>query len=119
MPPPIHGNFGGNKRERAEVLEKLLQAATPEQKAIFGDKNPALYEGVKAFKMTMSTQSQTYAILKASISSNKPECDSMAHRRADEIINKARDDTINCLATYRTDLQAEKPGIEDLRDVCD
>lgn len=115
----MHGNFGGTKKERADVVQKLLQAATPQQVIIFTDKDPLVTEGIKAFNVTFSVQAQAYSILKSSISSDKPQCDSMANRRGDEIINKARDDLINCLDTFRTKILIDGEGFKDIRDVCE
>lgn len=116
-PPPMHGNFGGTKKEIAATAQKLLNAATPEQTAIFTDPNPLLTEGIKAFNITFSVQAQAYSIIKSSLSSDKPKCDSMAQRRADEIINKARDEQIGCLATFRTKILNDGKGFKDIRDV--
>lgn len=113
----MHGNYGGTKKERAEAAQKLLLAATPEQKAVFTDTDPLLIEGIKAFNITFSVQAQAYSILKASVSSDKPQCDSMANRRADEIINKSRDDLIACLATFRNKILVDGKGFMDIRDV--
>lgn len=113
----MHGNYGGTKKERAELAEKLLCAATPAQKAVFTDADPLLIEGIKAFNVTFAVQAQTYSILKASVSSDKPQCDSMASRRADEIINKSRDDLIACLATFRNKILVDGKGFTDIRDV--
>lgn len=113
----MHGNFGGTKQERAADAQRLLSAATKEQAAVFTDPNSLLREGIMAFNITFSVQAQAYSILKASISSKKPQCDSMANRRADEVISKARDDTISCLATFRTQVLADGQGLKDIREV--
>lgn len=115
----MHGNFGGTKKERGDVVQKLLQAASPQQAVIFTDQDPLLTEGIKAFNISFSVQAQAYSILKSSISSDKPQCDSMANRRGDEIINKARDDLINCLDTFRTKILIDGKGFKDIRDVCE
>lgn len=116
-PPPNHGDFGGTKKDRADDAQKLLDAATDEQKAIFRSTNPLLIEPIKAFNVTFSVQSQAYSVLKSSFVSNKPQCDSQANKQADDIIEKARDDTIACLAASHDKILVEGKGFTEIRDV--
>lgn len=118
-PPPMHGNFGGTKLERANLVQKLLSTVTPEQTQAITDRNSLLTEGIKAFNITFSVQAQAYSIVKSALTSNKPKCDSMSNGRADEIIKKARDDTISCFATFRNQILIDGKGLNDIRDVCE
>lgn len=115
----MHGNFGGTKKDRNELVQKLLSEVTSEQRVIFTDTSPILYEGMKAFNGSISTQVRTYAIFKASIASERPHCDSMAHRQAEELVRKARDDTIACFGPFRTRVLKEGQGLSNIREVCE
>lgn len=98
-------------------MNQLLSTLTPEQKAIVNDDNALIEKGIVAFNQTFLVQVHAYSILKASISLGKSKCDTQANRRADEIINKSRDATVACLATFRDIIIRGANGATNIQDV--
>lgn len=94
-----------------------MENITSAQSAVIRDQNSLLTEGIKAFNITFSVQVQSYAVTKSTFASNKPNCDIVAKQKSDEIITKARDDTISCLATFREQVLRDGKGFNDIRQV--
>lgn len=116
--PPIAGNFGGTRADRIALFEKYLNAGKPEQIAAFCDDNPVLREVQKEFNKTMQTIVDGYAVHKAMLVSDQKDCDRKAVDRADSIMQKAFDDTVQCLIVFRHRVRTEvKPEITSIKDV--
>lgn len=116
--PPIAGNFGGTRADRNALFEKYLNAGKPEQIAAYRDDNPVLREVQREFNKTMQTIVDGYAVHKAMLFSDKKDCDRSAENRADSIMQKAFDDTVQCLIVFRHRVRTEvKPEITSIKDV--
>lgn len=100
------------------MFEEYLNAGKPEQIAAYRDDNPILKEVLKEFNKTMQTQINGYAVHKAMLISKAKDCDSKAIDRANAIMKKAFDDTVECLIVFRGRVRSEvKPDITDIREV--
>ncbi|XP_055295746.1 uncharacterized protein LOC129565197 [Sitodiplosis mosellana] len=116
--PPVTGNLGGTKSDRIALFEEYLNAGKPEQTTAYRDDNPILKEVLKEFNKTMQTQVNGYAVHKAMLISDQKDCDSKAVDRANSIMQKAFDDTVECLILFRHRIRSEiKAEITNIREV--
>ena len=100
------------------MFEKYLNAGNPEQIAAYRDDNPVLREVQQAFNKTMQTIVDGYAVHKAMLVSDQKDCDRRAEDRANSIMQKAFDDTTQCLIVFRHRVRAEvKSEITSIKDV--
>lgn len=100
------------------LFEKYLNNGRPEQIAAYRDDNPILKEVLKVFNKTIETQVLGYTAHKAMLVSNDTECDRKAMEKADAIMQKAFDDTTECLISFRQRVRAEvSPSIKNIREV--
>lgn len=90
----------------------------PEQIAAYRDDNPILMEVLKVFNKTVQTQVRGYMAHKAMLISNDTECDRNASEKADGIMQRAFDDTTECLITFRQRVRSEvNSSIKNIREV--
>lgn len=112
------GNLGGTKSNKIALFEEYLNAGKPEQITAYRDDNPILREVLKEFNKTMQTQVNGYAVHKAMLISDDENCDRKAVDRANLIMQKAFDDTVECLIQFRQRVRSEiKSNITDIREV--
>lgn len=112
------GDLGGTRSDRIALFEEYLNAGKPEQTAAYRDDNPILREVLKEFNKTMQTQVNGYAVHKSMLISDQKDCDSKAVDRANSIMQKAFDDTVECLIQFRHRVRAEvKADITSIKDV--
>lgn len=117
-PPPLTGNLGGTKADKVALFEKYLNAGKPEQKAAYRDDNPILRPIHIHFNKTVQTQINGYAIHRVMLTSSDENCDRKAAESADAIMQKAFDDTVECLMQFRNRVRAEvNPDITDITEV--
>lgn len=75
-------------------------------------------EVIKVFNKTIQTQVRGYVAHKAMLVSNDTECDRIANEKADAIMQRAFDDTTDCLISFRQRVRAEvSPSITKIREV--
>lgn len=111
--------MGGTKADKIALFEKYLNAGKPEQKAAYRDDNPIFREINIHFNKTVQTQINGYAIHKVMLISSDKECDNQAVEKADAIMQKSFDDTVECFIQFRHRIRAEvKSDISDIREVC-
>lgn len=90
----------------------------PEQIATYRDGNPILMEVLKVYNKTVQTQVRGYMVHKAMLISNDTECNRSATKNADEIMQRAFDDTTACLVQFRQRVRAEvNSSIKNIREV--
>lgn len=112
------GNLGGTKTDKVTLFQQYLNAGKPEQITAYRDDNPVLKEVLKVYNQTVQTQVNGYAVHKSMLTSNDAECDRKAVENADAIMQKAFDDTTECLIHFRLRVRSEvKPDIKNIRDV--
>lgn len=116
--PPVTGNLSGTKSDKIALFEEYLNAGKPEQTFAYRDDNPILREVLKEFNKTMQTQVNGYAVHKSMLISDEKDCDRKAIDRANSIMQKAFDDTVDCLIQFRQRVRSEiKPNITNIREV--
>lgn len=116
--PPVTGNLGGTKADKVALFEKYLNAGKPDQTAAYCDDNPILREILKHFNKTVQTQVNGYAVHKAMLISSDQNCDVKAMEKADSVMQKAFDDTVECLIQFRQRIRSEvKSDVTDIREV--
>lgn len=100
------------------MFEQYLNAGKPEQIAAYRDDNPILREVLVAFNKTIQTQINGYSAHKAMLISSDKECDRKAVEKADTTMQKAFDETVECLIQFRHRVRSEvTPSITNIRDV--
>lgn len=116
--PPVTGNLGGTKANKVALFEQYLIAGTSEQTAAYFDDNPILKEVLREFNKTVQTQVNGYAVHKAMLISEDSDCDDIAKAKADTIMQKTFDDTVQCLIKFRHRVRTEvDPTIDNIREV--
>lgn len=112
------GDLGGTKADKIALFEQYLNAGKPEQTVAYRDDNPILKEVLKEFNKTMQTQVNGYAVHKAMLISDEKNCDRKAIDKANLIMQKAFDDTVECLIQFRQRVRFEiEPQITNIREV--
>lgn len=104
------GNLGGTKSDRIALFEHYLNAGKPEQIAAYRDDNPILREVILAYNKTVQTLINGYSVHKAMLISNDNECDRKAVEKADATMQKAFDDTTECLIQFRHRVRSIVPS---------
>lgn len=95
-----------------------MNNGNPEQIAAYRDDNPVLIEVLKVFNKTIQTQVRGYMAHKAMLVSNDTVCDRNASEKADSIMQRAFDDTTECLIAFRQRVRSEvNPSIKNIREV--
>lgn len=111
-------NLGGSTADRMALFEKFLNAGRPEQIVAYRDDNPIMREVLKVYNKTIQTHVDGYVAHKATLVSSDKECDRKAIDEADTIMQKAFDDTTDCLIEFRQRIRAEvSSSIMDIREV--
>lgn len=112
------GNLGGTKADKVALFQQYLNAGRPEQIAAYRDDNPVLKEVLKVYNQTVQTQVNGYAVHKSMLTSNDTECDRKAVEKANAIMQKAFDDTTECLIRFRHRVRSEvEPNIKSIKEV--
>lgn len=112
------GDLSGTKADKVALFEKYLNAGKPEQTAAYFDENPILKLVLKEFNKTVQTQVNGYAVHKSMLISPDKECDRIAEEKADKIMQKTFDDTVECLIQFRQRVRSEvQPELTDIREV--